>query len=146
MNTPVWDFIENYVNQNPVRLHMPGHKGVGSLEKLDLTEVEDADVLYHANGILKESMTNAAAIFGAGKTLYSAEGASLAIRAMVYLTKLRGGKIAAARNAHSTFVTAAALLDAQVDWLFGESLLSCKVTPRALLLFVLLYYLDVSLI
>lgn len=132
MNTPVWDFVENYVNQNPVRLHMPGHKGVGSLEKLDLTEVEDADVLYHATGILKESMENAAQLFGAGKTVYSAEGASLAIRAMVYLAKLHGGRLAAARNAHSTFVTAAALLDVQVDWLYGESLLSCKLTPAAL--------------
>lgn len=132
MNTPVWDFIENYVNQNPVRLHMPGHKGVGRLESYDLTEVEDADVLYHATGILKESMDNAASVFGSGKTVYSAEGASLAIRAMVYLAKLHCGRIAAARNAHSTFVTAAALLDVQVDWLYGDSLLSCQLTPQAL--------------
>ncbi len=130
MNTPVWDYIQNYVNQNPVRLHMPGHKGVGEQERLDLTEVEGADVLYHADGILKESMENAAAIFGSGKTVYSAEGASLAIRAMVYLTRLHGKKpvIAAARNAHSSFVTAAALLDVEVDWLYGDSLLSCRLT------------------
>lgn len=132
MNTPVWDYIENYVNQNPVRLHMPGHKGQGPLEQYDLTEVQGADVLYHADGILKESMENASAIFGSGKTVYSAEGASLAIRAMVYLLKLRGNKIAAARNAHSTFVTAAALLDMDVQWLYGENLLSCTVTPAAL--------------
>ena len=138
MNTPVWDFIENYVNQNPVRLHMPGHKGAGQQESYDLTEVEDADVLYHATGILKESMENAAAIFGAGKTVYSAEGASLAIRAMVYLTRLyavsnrKKPVIAAARNAHSTFVTAAALLDVEVNWLFGQSLLSCKLDPAFL--------------
>lgn len=138
MNTPVWDFIENYVNQHPVRLHMPGHKGAGQLESYDLTEVEDADVLYHATGILRQSMENAAAIFGAGKTVYSAEGASLAIRAMVYLTRLyalsTGQKpvIAAARNAHSTFVTAAALLDVEVNWLYGDSLLACRLEPAFL--------------
>lgn len=138
MNTPVCDFAENYVNQNPMRLHMPGHKGVGEQERYDLTEVADADVLYHADGILKESMENAAAIFGAGKTVYSAEGASLAIRAMVYLTRLyavgRGQKpaIAAGRNAHSTFVTAAALLDVEVDWLYGDGLLSCVLTAQML--------------
>ena len=132
MNTPVWDYIQNYANQNPVRLHMPGHKGQGQLEQFDLTEVQGADVLYHATGILKESMENAAAIFGAGKTVYSAEGASLAIRAMVYLLKLRGNKIAAARNAHSTFVTAAALLDLDVQWLYGENLLSCIISPTEL--------------
>ena len=134
MNTPVWDYIQNYVNQNPVRLHMPGHKGQGQLEQLDLTEVEGADVLYHAAGILQESMENAAAIFGSGKTVYSAEGASLCIRAMVYLLKLYSKKavIAAARNAHSTFVTAAALLNVEVQWLYGENLLSCTITPEAL--------------
>ena len=132
MNTPVWDYIQSYVNQNPIRLHMPGHKGQGQQEQYDLTEVEGADVLYHAEGILKESMENAAKIFGSGKTVYSAEGASLAIRAMVYLLKLRGNKIAAARNAHSTFVTAAALLDMDVQWLYGENLLSCLITPAEL--------------
>lgn len=134
MSTPVWDFVQNYVNQNPVRLHMPGHKGVGEQERLDLTEVEGADVLYHAEGILRQSMENAAAIFGSGKTVYSAEGASLAIRAMVYLTRLYGKRpvIAAGRNAHSTFVTAAALLNVEVDWLYGDSLLSCSITGEAL--------------
>ncbi len=134
MNTPVWDYIQNYVNQNPIRLHMPGHKGQGAQEQYDLTEVEGADVLYHATGILKESMENASTIFGSGKTVYSAEGASLCIRAMVYLLKLYGKKpvIAAARNAHSTFVTAAALLNAEVQWLYGKELLSCKITPEEL--------------
>lgn len=132
MTTPVWDYIQNYVNLNPVRLHMPGHKGQGTLEQYDLTEVEGADVLYHADGILKESMENASAIFGSGKTVYSAEGASLAIRAMVYLLKLCGKKIAAARNAHSTFVTAAALLNVEVQWIYGENLLSCHITPEEL--------------
>lgn len=138
MNTPVWDFAQNYVNQDPVRLHMPGHKGVGDLERYDLTEVEDADVLYHPWGIIKESMENAASVFGAAKTVYSAEGASLAIRGMLYLTRLyavSAGKnpvIAAGRNAHSSFVTAAALLDLEVHWLFGEKLLSCDLTPEQL--------------
>ena len=134
MNTPVWDYIKNYAQNGPTRLHMPGHKGQGELEQFDLTEVDGADVLYHADGILKESMENAAAIFGAGKTIYSAEGASLCIRAMLYLLKLYDPKavIAAARNAHSTFVTAAALLDVEVQWLYGENLLSCTIAPESL--------------
>ena len=134
MNTPVWDYIKNYAQTAPTRLHMPGHKGRGDLEQFDLTEVDGADVLYYADGILKESMENAAAIFGAGKTVYSAEGASLCIRAMIYLLKLYDSKavIAAARNAHSTFVTAAALLNVDVQWLYGENLLSCTIEPEML--------------
>ena len=134
MNTPVWDYIKNYAQTAPTRLHMPGHKGQGDLEQFDLTEVDGADVLYHADGILKESMENAAAIFGAGKTVYSAEGASLCIRAMLYLLKLYDPKavIAAARNAHSTFVTAAALMNVDVQWLYGENLLSCTINAKML--------------
>ena len=138
MKTPICDFVEDYVQGNATRLHMPGHKGQGDLEKLDITEVSGADCLYHANGIIAQSQQNAAALFGTAKTVYSTEGSSLAIRAMVYLTRLYAGRkpvIAAGRNAHKTFVTAAALMDAQVLWLWPKAqkdLLSCQITPQEL--------------
>ena len=133
MKTPVSDFINEYIQKDVTRLHMPGHKGVGAPG--DITEVAGADVLYHASGILAQSQENAARIFGAAKTVYSAEGSSLCMRAMVYLTRLyarRRPVIAACRNAHKTFVTAAALLDAEVKWLYGsgDDLVSCDMTPR----------------
>ena len=65
MNTPLSDFLEKYSKENKVRFHMPGHKGknlTGS-EKFDLTEVDGADVLYSADGVIKESMDNATALF-----------------------------------------------------------------------------------
>ena len=41
-------------------MHMPGHKGKDMLgfEKYDITEVDGADALYHASGIIKESEEN----------------------------------------------------------------------------------------
>ena len=141
MNTPICDFVSRYAAADPVRLHMPGHKGAGAAERLDITEIPGADVLYHPAGIILESERNAASLFGARRTVYSAEGSSLSIRAMVYLAAqyaLRRGKrprIAAGRNAHKVFITAAALLDVQVDWLYpaGEgTLLSCEITPGQL--------------
>ncbi|MBQ4560874.1 MAG: aminotransferase class V-fold PLP-dependent enzyme [Clostridia bacterium] len=138
MNTPICDFLEKYRDQNALRLHMPGHKGNGPLgiEKLDITEVEGADVLYQAKGIIKESMDNATRLFGTARTLYSTEGSSLSIKAMLYLAMLcRGDKkplIAAGRNAHKVFMYGAALLDIDIDWLYGEGLLSCQITPEAL--------------
>ena len=134
MNTPICDFVEKYVAGEATRLHMPGHKGQGALEKRDITEIGGADVLYHADGIIKESQDNAARLFGAGKTLYSCEGSSLAIRGMLYLARLwatrqdRAPLILAGRNAHKTFVSAAALLDLQVEWLTGEDLLSGRLS------------------
>lgn len=140
MNTPICDFVNAYIERDVTRLHMPGHKGCGeSVHAADITEIQGADVLYNAHGIIAQSEQNAAQLFGADRTVYSAEGSSLCIRAMLYLTALyaraNGSRplIAAARNAHTVFVTAAALLDIEVDWLYGEGdcLLSCTVTPTA---------------
>lgn len=138
MNTPICDFIDGYIRQDAARFHMPGHKGAGAVEQRDITEIPGADVLYHAQGVIRESQKNAAALFGAGKTVYSTEGSSLTIRAMVYLTRLYAGRkpvIAAGRNAHKSFVTAAAMLEAEVDWLYPDSredLISCDISPRRL--------------
>ena len=139
MNTPICDFIRDYIQKDVTRLHMPGHKGQ---MPGDITEVPGADCLYHSDGIIARSQENAARLFGCAKTVYSTEGSSLAIRAMVYLTRLYAGRcpvIAAGRNAHKTFVTAAALLDADVRWLYGDTrqdLLSCAVTPKHLEVFL----------
>lgn len=143
MTTPIVDFVKAYAESKKIRLHMPGHKGIEYLgpEKYDITEIDGADVLYCADGIIKQSEDNAGKIFGTAKTLYSTEGSSLAIRAMLYLVKLYGismGKksvIAAARNAHKTFMTACALLDIEVDWIFSENcenIISCDISAELL--------------
>lgn len=139
MNTPICDFISDYKDKCPKRLHMPGHKGVPFLgaEPYDITEIVGADSLYEADGIIRESEKNAGSVFGC-RTYYSAEGSSLCIRAMLYLAALRYGSekplIAAGRNAHKSFLSAAALLDFDIDWLCdgNDSYLSCKITPEAL--------------
>ena len=136
MKTPICDFVKGYKKQNAVRMHMPGHKGKKHLgaEGYDITEIGGADVLYSASGIIKQSEDHATALFGSGKTLYSTEGSSLCIRAMLLLIKKyaesRDEKplILAGRNAHKTFLTAAALLNIDIEWLFSmeNDLLSCR--------------------
>lgn len=129
MNTPVYDFIKEYSEKNTVRLHVPGHKGkTGELcEAFDITEIEGADVLYHATGILGESQRNASSLFGTAKTVYSAEGSSLCIRGILALIKMLAVKngrrpvIVAGRNAHKVFMTASAVLDIDVCWISPES-------------------------
>ena len=115
---------------------MPGHKGkaILGLEHLDITEIQGADSLYEADGIIAESEANASELFGC-KTYYSTEGSSQCIRAMIYLAVLSAKKqgkrslIAVGRNAHKTFHSAAALLDVDVDWIYPrqmDSYLSCS--------------------
>ena len=135
MKTPICDFVKKYVESDALRLHMPGHKGVSfiGIESLDITEIDGADSLYEAGGIIKESEDNASALFGC-PTYYSTEGASHSIRAMLYLISLYAGergerpRIFAAMNAHKVFLSAAALLDLDVEWLEfdgREGYLSC---------------------
>lgn len=141
MDTPIADFARRYAASGAARLHMPGHKGRPFLgcEALDITEIAGADALYEASGIIAESEKNAGALFGSGRTLYSTEGSSQCIRAMLYLalTCRPGGTapvIVAARNVHKAFVYAAALLDLEVVWLWPEgdcrSICGCPVSPE----------------
>ena len=141
ITTPIADFVCGYAAEGGVRAHMPGHKGSGPLgiEALDITEIKGADELYEAEGIIAESEANAARLFGTAQTFYSAEGSSLAIRAMLYLALQaapRGKRpvLLAARNAHKALVYAAALLDFDIAWLWpqGGALCSCPVTPEGL--------------
>ncbi len=139
MNTPVADFIENYIKSDFRRMHVPGHKG--NENPFDITEIKGADVLYHEDGILEESQKNASAVFGTAKTVYSAEGSSLGIRGMLSLIKMyaessgRKPVIAAGRNAHKVFMTASALLGIDVKWIYpenAESVVSAEITPENL--------------
>lgn len=139
MDTPVYDFVQTYRASGTVRLHMPGHKGKSFLgcEDADITEIDGADALYEAQGIIAQSEQNAARLFGSAYTLCSTEGSSQCIRAMVYLAVMnsRGAArtyILAARNVHKAFLYALALCDADVCWLWPEegrgSLCSCPIT------------------
>ena len=140
MKTPIFDFVNSYSNKNPHRLHMPGHKGKAFLgcESLDITEISGADSLFEADSIIKESEENATRLFGSLSTLYSTEGSTGSIKAMVYLAlKNRNNKdkkpiIAATRNAHKAFIYACALLDVDIYWIYGKgdafSLCECNIT------------------
>ncbi|MCR4650027.1 MAG: amino acid decarboxylase [Lachnospiraceae bacterium] len=92
--TPIVDFLNEYERSGISRLHMPGHKGkafegdiplwLTEAYRHDITEIAGADNLFAPEGIIRESEENASDIFGC-KTLYSTEGSSLSIKAMIYL-------------------------------------------------------------
>ncbi len=147
LNSPICDFTDKYADSGSIRFHMPGHKGASFVgcERQDITEIHGADSLYCPEGIIRESENAAASLFGAAKALYSTEGSSQCIRAMLYLAvlnfkscrnrteeQLRPAFIAP-RNVHKAFLTAVAVLDADVVWLWPEnedySLCRCDVSP-----------------
>ena len=138
MKTPIFDAVKAYSEKSAVRAHMPGHKGreMLGIEKYDLTEIDGLDVLYSADGVILESENNASELFCTEHTYYSAEGSTLAIKAMlaIAITAEKSDTtptVLAARNVHRAFVSAAALLDFKPTWLMGEGEHLCDgtVTP-----------------
>jgi len=145
MKTPIFDYVNEYICGNPSRFHMPGHKGVPGflgIEPRDITEIDGADELYLADGIIMESQKNAGDFFNAN-TFYSTEGSSLSIRAaLALLVKWCRQKdsqsrplILAGRNAHKTLINAAVVLDFDIDWIMprvSDSYESCRLNPDEL--------------
>lgn len=131
MDTPVYDFVKNYCESKKTRFHMPGHKGANVLlecEAMDITEIEGADVLSHAEGIIKKSQLNASALFKSGETFYSTEGSSHCIKTMLAViiddvkrdNREKRPYIIAARNVHRAMIDACALLDIDVEFILSE--------------------------
>ena len=162
MQTPIADFVKEYTNKKSSRFHMPGHKGQAFLgcEAFDITEIAGADALYEAQGIIAESEYNATELFGTAKTVYSTEGSSQCIRAMMHMAvgywkerrvqtkgngehndadrNLKGYRpyVIASRNVHKSFLYAAALVDFDVVWLYPKemhSLCSCIISTEQLI-------------
>ena len=138
MNSPIVDFLRNYAAGGGSRLHMPGHKGKEYLgfERYDITEVSGADVLYRPEGIILESENNAAELFSTLHTYYSAEGSTLAIKAMLKLATegVASPLVLAGRNAHRAFLSASALIGFDVEWIYpteGSHLSVCDLTPSS---------------
>lgn len=142
-NTPICDFVKKYAEKKTARFHMPGHKGKNILgcELLDITEIDGADSLYEAGGIIAQSEKTATELFGSYATHYCCEGSSQVIRAMLYLacqvakSQNRKPVVVATRNAHKVFALTVALLNIDVVWLNGErknGLCSCVASAEEL--------------
>ena len=139
MTTPIFDFVKAYAERGTTRFHMPGHKGMGGLgcEAFDITEISGADVLYSADGIIEESENNLSSLYGTAHSFYSTEGSTLAIKAMLALVSERkeGERplILAARNVHTAFIKASALLDLDVEFIYPEReghLCECRISAE----------------
>lgn len=130
MNTPIHDFLRDYAARLPVRCHMPGGKGQN--DPFDITEIDGADNLFESAGIILESEKNAAALFGAGDTLYSCGGSTLCIQGMLGTVRALTEKrtIIAGRYSHRSLISACALLGFQVRWIAPEEFLGAAISPE----------------
>ena len=95
-NPMLLDKLTDYAGTDHYPFHMPGHKrreelGITSFPNpfsVDITEIDGFDNLHHAEGMLKDSMERAAAVYGADRTYYMVNGSTGGI-----LRRVRAGRL-----------------------------------------------------
>lgn len=115
--TPLMDAIQAYLEQEPCRLHMPGHKGQGEMPyPADLTEIPGLDDLHQPAGVIKEAQQLAAEAFGARETFFLVNGATAGILAAFLALVQPGDKVILPRHAHKSVFNALVLSGALPLW------------------------------
>ena len=128
MTAPICDLVRRYAEKHTVRAHMPGHKGISPAKcgfeaayLYDITEIKGADFMFESTGVIRESERNASKLFGTAGTIYSAAGSTACIQAMLGTVCRPGDTVAAARNCHTAFINACAMLDLKADWIYPDN-------------------------
>ena len=112
----VSEFLVDHIKGCPASFHMPGHKGrrifleSGMKERLaalidgDITEIEGADNLFQAEGIIRETMDKYREIYGSKESFLLINGSSTGLISAILATVPPGGKLAMARNCHKSVI------------------------------------------
>lgn len=108
-----------------IPMHMPGHKrGLRPSEALpydlDITEIEGADDLHDASGILAEAMERAAELWGSRRTWFLVGGSTCGLLAAIRAAAPFGSEIIAARNCHRSVFHAIELGGYKVHWIVPD--------------------------
>lgn len=116
MNTPLCDALTSFVDTDPLRMHMPGHKGKGlpgweRLPSVDFTELPPTGNLYEPGGAIGRAEELWASAFGMQHCLFLTCGSTQGIHTALTLACPVGSALLVDRNCHRSVYHAMALLD-----------------------------------
>lgn len=126
---PLKKALDEYIEKDFSRFHMPGHKGAKNFPefyKYDITEVEGADSLFESSEAIAETEERFAKIYGAGASLLSAGGSTLCIQGMIASVLGPGDELIIARNCHVSAINTIAFLGAEPIWINARDIKACK--------------------
>ncbi len=141
MNAPLFDALSALARRDPVRLHMPGHKGrmtgpFSQVSALDFTELPPTGNLYEGLGPVREAEALFASLGGARDALLFSCGATQGIQTMLLAGVGAGGTLILSRGCHQSVYHAMALLDIRPVFLLPpedpDTGLTAPVTPELL--------------
>ncbi len=114
LNAPLYKAVKKYAQKEPMRFHMPSHKGVGcdlfKSAKFDITELEFSDNLLNPVGVIRESEKLLAKAYGTDECLMFTNGATSGIFAMLYAVSRITKKIILSRNSHKSIYNALSVM------------------------------------
>lgn len=99
-------YIDDFLNKvNSYPFHMPGHKRNGAMFPAlpldgDITEIDGADNLHAASGIIALAECAAARLWGAGRSYFLVNGSTCGLLAGITALTKRGDRVLCARNCH----------------------------------------------
>ena len=118
-----------YAGSDMYPFHMPGHKRMpGPMDRfvnpctVDITEIDGFDNLHHPEGILRDSMDWAAALYGADQTYYLINGSTSGILAAVCGAVPRGGRILVSRNCHKSVYHGICLNQLKTSYVYPQEI------------------------
>jgi arginine decarboxylase len=113
MKAPLCDALIAYREEAPLRLHVPGHKGVcpygmellgEDIFSIDSTEVPGLDDLHHPRGPILQAQRLLARAYGADESFFLVNGTTGGIHAALLAILSRGDKVLIPRNAHKSVI------------------------------------------
>lgn len=114
-NTPLFDAIRKYVDDNVIQFHVPGHKkGRGIPEfrdyigeralQMDANGMRELDYANNPTGVILESEKLMAHAYGAENAYFLVNGTTSGVQAMIMSACDPGDKIIIPRNAHKSTI------------------------------------------
>lgn len=113
--TPLFDAVKNYVDNNVVQFHVPGHKKGNGLKEfkeylgdrvfqMDANGMKDLDFANNPTGVIYESERLLAQAYGAQNAYFLVGGTTAGVQAMILSACEPGDKILIPRNAHKSTI------------------------------------------
>lgn len=141
MSAPLYFALSSFRDADPLRLHMPGHKGripepFGTIAALDVTELAPTGNLYTGEGAVSSAEELCARAAGAADALFFSCGSTQGIYTMLMAAVGIDGTLILERGCHKSVTNGMALLNITPHYIctpaLGDSGLPAPLTPEVL--------------
>ena len=124
MPRPLYDALCDLSDSNPLRMHMPGHKGIGAdrfegISSIDFTEITPTGNLYTDEGPFSAAENLCASFAGAKDAMFFSCGSTQGIYTMLAEAVGMDGEMILERGCHKSVYQAMALLNITPHYLFA---------------------------